>query len=61
MVLLLTRGKYVICKIRSRTAADVIEDGAVVQNVNSNLRLRSGVAPLNPLLACWGTGGTRIR
>src|ERR1043166_4694428 len=31
MALSLIRGKYVICKIRSRTAADVIEDGAVVQ------------------------------
>src|SRR5262249_26797368 len=31
MALSLIRGKYVICKIRSRTEADVIEDGAVVQ------------------------------
>jgi 5-methylthioadenosine/S-adenosylhomocysteine deaminase len=31
MALSLIRGKYVICKIRSRTTADVIEDGAVVQ------------------------------
>ena len=31
MALSLIRGKYVICKIHSRTAADVIEDGAVVQ------------------------------
>src|SRR5499433_3727098 len=31
MALSLIRGKYVICKIRSRTAADVVEDGAVVQ------------------------------
>jgi 5-methylthioadenosine/S-adenosylhomocysteine deaminase len=31
MALSLIRGKYVICKIRSRTVADVIEDGAVVQ------------------------------
>src|SRR2546426_5951434 len=30
MALSLIRGKYVICKIHSRTAADVIEDGAVV-------------------------------
>ena len=31
MALSLIRGKYIICKIHSRTAADVIEDGAVVQ------------------------------
>ena len=31
MALSLIRGKYVICNIRSRTVADVIEDGAVVQ------------------------------
>lgn len=31
MALSLIRGKYVICKIRSRTDAEVIEDGAVVQ------------------------------
>jgi cytosine/adenosine deaminase-related metal-dependent hydrolase len=31
MALSLIRGKYVICQIRSRTAAEVIEDGAVVQ------------------------------
>jgi cytosine/adenosine deaminase-related metal-dependent hydrolase len=31
MALSLIRGKYIICKIRSRTEADVIEDGAVVQ------------------------------
>src|SRR2546428_9325893 len=31
MALSLIRGKYVICKIRSRTEADVIEDGAVAQ------------------------------
>src|SRR2546423_13528880 len=31
MALSLIRGKYVICQIHSRTAADVIEDGAVVQ------------------------------
>src|SRR5207253_3268861 len=31
MALSLIRGKYVICQIRSRTVADVIEDGAVVQ------------------------------
>src|SRR5438132_14030951 len=31
MALSLIRGKYIISKIRSRTAADVIEDGAVVQ------------------------------
>ena len=31
MALALIRGKYVICKIHSRTAADVLEDGAVVQ------------------------------
>ncbi len=29
MALSLIRGKYVICKICSRTEADVIEDGAV--------------------------------
>src|SRR5881296_2005663 len=31
MALSLIRGKYIISKIRSRTTADVIEDGAVVQ------------------------------
>src|SRR5438105_10791833 len=31
MALSLIRGKYIISKIRRRTAADVIEDGAVVQ------------------------------
>ena len=31
MAITLIRGKYVICKVTSRTEADVIADGAVVQ------------------------------
>ena len=47
MALSLIRGKYVICKIRSRTAADVIEDGAVVQRDGTIL----AVGPYAALLA----------
>ena len=40
----LIRGKYVICKISSRAAADVIEDGAVVQRDGTILAVGSYAA-----------------
>jgi cytosine/adenosine deaminase-related metal-dependent hydrolase len=39
MALSLIRGKYLICKVRNRTAADVIEDGALVQRDGTILEI----------------------
>ena len=46
MALSLIRGKHVICKVRSRTDAEVIDDGAVVQRDGTILE----VGPYQELL-----------